>query len=113
MVTTVRAESTGDRLDEFLDRLAAGDEVVLERDGQPRAVLIAADSYEELQRLRADARRRAAGEQLAALRDRIQARNPDLTSEEAEEISSRATREALDSLADQGALVFARRRTTR
>lgn len=112
MVTTIPVQTTGDRLDEILDRVSAGDEIVLDQDGR-RAVVIAADAYEEFQRLRADARRRAAGEQLATLREQVLARNPDLTSEAAEEISNRATHESIESLAERGALVFERRRQSR
>lgn len=109
MVSTINASVLGDRIDDLLERVSDEREVILEREGQPRAVLITAQTYDELQQLRAERRRREAGDRLEALREQIVARNRDLTAEEADAIARRAVSEAIESLADRGKLVFERR----
>ena len=110
MVTTVSSRLAGGQLDDLLERVDAGDEVILETEGRPRAALIGASVYDELTQLRQEAQRRAAGERLAALREQIVARNQDLSPEQADEIARRAVREAIESLEAEGKLIFERRR---
>lgn len=110
MVTTMPADEIGERLGEVLSLASEGQDVILERDGRPKAVVISAEAYEDVLRLRDEERRRLAGEQLFRLREQVRARNRDLSEAQAEEIADRAVRDAIDSLAERGALVFERDR---
>lgn len=108
MVTTIRTDEVGERMGELLSLTSGGEDVVLERDGMPQAVIMSTEAYEDVQRLRDAERRRRAGARLAAVRERVLARNLDLSEAEADEIADRAVRDAIDSLAERGVLVFER-----
>ncbi len=110
MATTIPTDEIAERIGELLSRASHGEDVILERDGQTQAVIMSAAAYEDVRRLRdRDAeRRRLAGEELFRLRERISARNMDLSEEQADEIADRAIRDAIDSLVERGDLVFER-----
>src|SRR5205085_11352341 len=57
-------------------------EVVIESRGEPTVVIMPFDEYEESQRIKEQAKRRDAFERLRALRQRVRARNKDITTEE-------------------------------
>jgi prevent-host-death family protein len=103
MTKTISTSEVGPRLAELLDSVADGDEVVLERQGEPAFVVVRAAEFEELREVhqRWDAYRR-----LEALRARVRARNLDLSDEQAEALADRAVRDAIDSLAERGAITF-------
>lgn len=103
MTKTISTSDVGPRLAELLESVADGDEVVLERQGEPAFVVVRASEFEALRDVhqRWDAYRR-----LEALRACVRARNLDLTDELAEELADRAIRDAIDSLAERGALTF-------
>jgi len=82
------------------------DEVIVERQGRPRAVIMSIAEYEKVQELREQRRREEALATLRRLRAQIQARNQDLTVEEADAIADRATRDAIQGLIDKGTLRF-------
>lgn len=112
--TVARSVGTAEaeiRFASLLDRVAEqGEEVQVERDGEPAAVLISVDSYEELQRLRRrDRRQRELDlEQLRRLSERIGDRNSDLTEEQIEELADRFSRDMIDDLVAEGKLRFER-----
>lgn len=108
MVTTIPADDIGEQLGEVIRLTSDGDDVLVERGGQIQAVIMSAAAYEDVQRLRDAERRRLAGEELFRLRERVRARNTDLSDEQAEEIADRVIRDAIDSLAERGVLVFER-----
>jgi hypothetical protein len=108
MATTIPADEIGERLGELLGLASKGQEVILERDGQAKAVVMSPEAYAEVQRLRDAERRRLAGEELFRLREEVRSRNRDLSEEQAEEIAGNVIRDAVDSLAERGALVFER-----
>src|SRR5688500_15858129 len=110
MVSTVSSRLAGGQLADLLERVDAGGGVLLGCEGRPRAVLIGASGDDALTQLRRAAHRRAAGWRWAALRGQIVARTQDLSPEQADEIARRAVREAIERLADDGKLVFERRR---
>ena len=83
------------------------DDVIVEAQGKPRAVIMSFADYEVVQALREQARRQAALERLRALRARVSARNQDLTEEQAMALADQMTREAIDSLVRQGKVRFA------
>ncbi len=110
MVTTIPTDEIAERIGELLSRTSDGEDVILEQDGQTRAVIMSAAAYEDVRwlRLRDAERRRLAGEELFRLRERISARNTDLSEEQADEIADRVVRDAIDSLVERGELVFER-----
>jgi prevent-host-death family protein len=86
--------------------VATGDEVIIERHGKPRAVIMAYAEYEAVQRWREQARRQAALDRLEHLRERTYTRNADLTEEQALELADRVVREAIDELVARGEVRF-------
>ena len=107
MTKTISTSDIGERLAELLDSVAGGDEVVLERQGEPAFVIVRAA---DLEALRETQQRWEAFERLEAVRRRVRARNQDLTDEQAEELADRAAHDAIDSLAERGVLRFERDR---
>jgi len=86
------------------------DDVIVEAQGKPRAVIMSFADYEVVQALREQARRQAALERLRALRTRVSARNQDLTEEQAMVLADRFVRETIDEMAVEGTVRFARDR---
>jgi len=82
------------------------DEVIVERQGRPYAVIMSFEEYEKVQELREQKRRQEAWETLERLRKTISARNSDMTPEQIEEFADRATREAVESLIRKGKIRF-------
>lgn len=110
-VSVAEAESRFDALLGYVDQ---GDEVIVESDGKPRAVLISFAAFEEVATLRdRDQKRRAAAlEDFRRLEQQIadQNRNSDLTDEEIEALADRISREAIDSMVARGEISFERDR---
>ncbi len=71
--------SFGTLVDDVVD---GGEEVVMERHGNPRDVLISYDAYQQVKRVREQQRRAAILADIEALEKRISTRNQDLTEEE-------------------------------
>lgn len=69
------------------------DDVIVESHGEPKAVIISFDAYQEVQQLRETAQRQAALARLRQLRDDVRARNQDLGPAEAETLADRFSRE--------------------
>jgi hypothetical protein len=86
------------------------DEVIVERHGAPTAVIMAYDEYEAVPGLREQARRRALLEQLQAVKDRVSARNADLSEEQAMELADRLVRDTIDDMVAEGKIRFERDR---
>ena len=97
----------GALLGDVIDRDA---EVIIERQGRPKAVIMSFAAYQEVQALREDKRRAAALEQLRQLEKRIAARNQDLTEEEAISLADQIAHQIVDDLAARGEVTFARDR---
>ena len=82
-------------------------EVVIESRGEPKVVMMPFDEYEETQRLKIEAKRREAFERLRAVRQRVRARNLNITTEEeALQIGNDLAREAIQGLIEKGAVQF-------
>ena len=79
-----------------------GDEVIIEARGRPKAVLLSFEEYERINGLREKERRRAALERLDALAENIEARNRDLTLEEADALAERFGREVAGEMIREG-----------
>lgn len=87
------------------EKLVEGSEdVIIESRGVPRAVHVSVEPYDELIRTRETKRREKAIARLRAVRERVSARNQDLTEEEALALADRACREAVEDMIREGRL---------
>ena len=111
MPKTVTATEAKNRLGALLGYVVGeGDEVIVERQGRPSAVIMSFAAYEEVEALREQKRRTDALEQLRALRRQVRARNQDLSAEEAMALADRFVHEVIDEMAAEGKLTFERDR---
>ena len=105
VVTATEAKA---RLGELMRRaIDTGDAVIVESRGKPQVALVPYEEYERLQKLKQRARREEALAQLRELAREVQAQNEDLSEDEAGGIADELTREAIESLAEQGKVRFA------
>jgi prevent-host-death family protein len=84
------------------------DEVIVERHGEPRAVIMSFDAYERLAALKEQQRRRDALDRLRKLQSEVSNRNQDLTEAQALELADRFVREVIDEMAAEGKITFER-----
>lgn len=104
VVTATEAKA---RLGELMRRaIDTGDAVIVESRGKPQVALVPYEEYERLQKLKQRARREEALAQLRELAREVQAQNEDLSEDEAGGIADELTREAIESLAEQGKVRF-------
>jgi len=82
------------------------DEVIVESRGQPKAVIMAFEEYQELMSLRQKLLRQRALAELEALRDKVQARNQDLDEQGAESLADRFTREVISDMVKEGKITY-------
>lgn len=111
MTKTVSANDAKNRLGSLLGYVSEqNDEVIVERHGKPRAVIMSIAAYEEVQAMREEKMRAEALERLHRLEERIAARNlnQDLTEEEGIELAVRISRELIDDMAARGVITFER-----
>lgn len=107
MTRTVTATEAKAKLAELVRwAVAGGDDVIIESRGAPQVVLIPYREYEALRQLKQRAEREAALAQLRELAREVQARNRDLTEDEATRLADEMTREAIESLAADGRIRF-------
>ena len=94
---TTRTITTSDataHLETVVDRVATGeDEVILERDGTPKAVVISFEEYRHLLAVREEERKAEAVRWLREFQATYDGRNDDLTEDELMELAVRATKE--------------------
>lgn len=112
MPMTVSANDAKNRFGSLLAHVndTPGGEVIVERHGHPRAVLISYDAYEEVQTLRQEKRRAEAREILRELQTQAEALNQDLSEEEAIALAEEISMAALQRMADRGEISFERDR---
>lgn len=79
-----------------------GDDVIIENRGRPEAVIIPVEDYELLQSARERKRRSDLMAELTALAEEVRSQNLDLAEEKADAIAEEISRDAIQSLADQG-----------
>lgn len=107
MARAVSATEAKNRFGAVLDWVANdGEDVVVERQGRPLAVIVSIVEYEELQDLRERRRRQEALETLRRLRDQVVERNRDLTPEQVEEIADQFSRDVIQGLVEKGKVRF-------
>lgn len=115
MSMTVSANDAKNRFGSLLAHVndAGGGDVIVERHGHPRAVLISYAAYEEVQSLRQDKRRAAAREMLRQIQAQAEILNHDLTEEESIALAEEISQAALQSMIDRGEVRFERDRLER
>ena len=82
------------------------DDVIVESHGEPKVAIVAFQEYERLVKLREDNRRREALARLEDLGGRIQARNLDLSREQADSLADRFTREVVGKMIRDDRIVY-------
>ena len=83
-----------------------GGDVIIQSRGYPQVVIVPYKEYEEMRELKERARRVAAIAELREIALEIQARNADLTPDEAEALADEVTRAAIDQLVEKGKIRF-------
>ena len=83
-----------------------GEEVVVERQGRPRAVIISFAEYQKVQEPREQERRRGMWEQLEVLRKSVSERNADMSDEEIEASAQEVRDEAISALIARQGITF-------
>ncbi len=82
------------------------DEVIVERRGEPAAVIISFAEYGRLEAARERQRRAEVLERMSRLRTEVRARNRDLSQEQADELAERFSRELVEDLVREGKVGF-------
>lgn len=79
------------------------DEVIVENHGEPKVVIMSFTEYQKVKKLKEQERHRQALERLERVRERVRARNQDITTEDqAIEIADQFSREIINSLSEKG-----------
>lgn len=109
MSKTISANEAKNRLGTWIALVNDDDtEVIIERHGKPRAVIMSFESFEAVKALREKQRRAEAVRDLRALREEVSSRNRDLTEEQIEEIANRFSHDVIDDLVADGKISFER-----
>jgi prevent-host-death family protein len=109
MSKTISANEAKNRLGTWLALVNDTDEeVIIERHGKPKAVIMSFEAFEEVKELREKERRAEAIRDLRTLREEVSSRNRDLTEERIEEIANQMSRDMIDHMAATGKIVFER-----
>ena len=82
------------------------DDVIVERHGQPKVVIISFEAYQQVLKLREEARRQSALLRLRSLRERVRAHNQDLDEEQAASLAGRFSQEVVTEMADEGQVLY-------
>lgn len=107
MSKTVSATEAKAKLSELIKWTVKNqDSVIVKSRGNPQVAIISFSAYEELQKLKDQARRREAFAQFEALAKKIQARNQDLTEVEADRLADEITRETIERMVEEKKVSF-------
>jgi prevent-host-death family protein len=107
MQKTVTATEAKAKLSELMKwTVKTGDSVVVQSRGYPQVVIVPFAEYEELRELKERARRAAAIAELHQIAREVQARNTDLTPDEADALAEEISRAAIDQLVEKGKIRF-------
>ena len=107
MPRTVSASEAKTRLGSIIRwAVESEDDVIVESYGEPKVVIIPFKEYQKVIKWRSEARRREALARLERLRERVQARNQDMSAEEAEALADRFTKEAITEMAQEGKITY-------
>ncbi len=111
MSKTVSATEAKNRFGSLLGYVAEhGDEVIVESQGKPKAVLLSYAAFQDVEKLREEKRRTDVLARLRALNEEIAAanRNSDLSEEEIDALAEEISQEAIARLVERGELTFQR-----
>ena len=107
MSRTISASEAKTRFGELLAWARKNqDDIIVEHRGRPHAVIISFEQYRRIVELREKARQEEALARLERLRQRLGARNQDLTDEEAAAIADKLSREAMTNLIAQSKIAY-------
>lgn len=84
----------------------SGEPVIVESHGQPTVALVPAEHVDRLRELEDEQRRREWLERMRQLRERVRAKNQDLTDEQAAQLSDEIVRDAVDALFERGVVRY-------
>jgi len=82
------------------------DEVIVESRGEPKAAILPYGEYQEFVLLREAARRQKALQQLEAIATRVQAKNANLSAEEAQQLADEISQESVRRMEKEGKVQF-------
>ena len=82
------------------------DDVIVESHGEPKVVIICFEEYQQVLKLREEARRQSALLRLRSLRDRVRARNQDLDEEQVASLTGRFSQEVIAEMANEGKVLY-------
>lgn len=107
MPRTVSASEAKNRLGSIIEWVLKNkDEVIIESRGQPAVVVMAVAEYEHMRSLKEQARRQDALASLRRLRQKVLARNQDLTPQEGDALADRFSHELVEDLTKEGKIQF-------
>jgi prevent-host-death family protein len=108
-MNTISVSEAKNKLSVMLDWAVKNqDEVIIASRGQPKAVILPYDEYEELTALRVKARRQKALQRLQELAATVQAQNKDMTLEQAEELATVISNDTIERMTKEGKVSFAK-----
>ena len=84
----------------------SNDDVIVESHGEPKVVIISFEEYQQVVKLREEARRQGVLLRLQDLRGRVRAHNQDLDEEQAASLASRFSHEVVTEMADEGKVLY-------
>jgi prevent-host-death family protein len=107
MPRTVSASEAKTKFGSIVDWAAESqDDVIVESHGQPKVVIISFEEYQQVLKLREDARRQSALLRLRNLRDQVRARNQDVDEEQAASLAGRFSQEVVAEMANEGKVLY-------
>lgn len=107
MTKTVSVSEAKNKLSAMLEWTVENrEEIIVESRGQPKAVILAYEEYEAVAELREKLRRQAVWERMQELAAAVQARNQDLSPEEADQLADDITRETINRMVKEGKVSF-------
>lgn len=109
MSKTISANEAKNRLGTWIALVNDDDtEIIIERHGKPKAVIMSFESFEEVKDLREKQRRAEAVRDLRALQEEISSHNRDLTEEQIDEIANHFSHDIIDDMVADGKITFER-----
>lgn len=107
MPTSMSAREAKAHLDSLLDQSNDRfDDIIVERDGEPRAVIVSFAEYQAVAELRQARHQEQVISELEQIRASVAARNEDLTAEQVDDLANRFSREMFEDLEREGRIRF-------
>lgn len=107
MPKSVSASEAKNRLGSIMDWAVENmDEVIIQSYGDPKAVILPYAQYERFVQFREMLRREEALRRLEGLVETVQAQNQDLTSEKADALADRFSREVIEEMIEEGKIKY-------